>query len=70
MNLTPKAAVDPASAWCSRTPSWSTNGRRILFMSLRPGTGGSAEIFSMAADGSDLSRLTVAPGDDGTPTAR
>jgi Tol biopolymer transport system component len=70
VNLTPKDPADPASAWCSRTPSWSTNGRRILFMSIRPGTGGTAEIFSMAADGSDLTRLTFAPGDDGTPTAR
>lgn len=70
VNLTPKPATDPASAWCSRAPSWSTNGRRILFMSLRPGTGGSADVFSMAPDGSDLTRLTVAPGDDGMPTAR
>ncbi len=70
VNLTPKPAADPASAWCSRAPSWSTNGRRILFMSLRPGTGGSADVFSVAPDGTDPTRLTVAPGDDATPTAR
>jgi Tol biopolymer transport system component len=70
VNLTPKAPADAANLWCSRAPSWSTNGQRILFMSLRPGTGGSADVFSMAPDGSDVTRLTVAPGDDGMPTAR
>jgi hypothetical protein len=39
-------------------------------MSRRPGTGGDFEIFSMAADGTDVRRLTTAPGEDGTPTMR
>ena len=70
VNLTPKAPGDDAAAWCSRAPSWSTNGRRILFMSRRPSTGGDNEIFSMATDGSDLLRLTDVAGEDAIPTAR
>lgn len=69
-NLTPKASADPAAAWCSRTPAWSTNGKRIYFMSRRPATSADFEIFGMALDGSDLTRLTFAAGEDGTPTAR
>jgi TolB protein len=70
VNLTPKGSADAASAWCSRTPSWSTNGRRILFMSRRPSTAGDFEVFVMDADGSGQTRLTFAPGEDGVPTAR
>ena len=70
VNLTPKDPADAAAAWCSRAPSWSTNGRQILFMSRRPSTGGDWEVFVMNADGSGQTRLTVAPGEDGIPTAR
>ena len=70
VNLTPKAAGDPASAWCSRAPAWSRNGKQIYFMSFRPSTGGDVEIFVMNADGSGLTRLTFAPGEDGGPTVR
>ena len=69
-NLTPKDPADPASAWCSRAPSWSTNGQQILFMSFRPSTGGDAEVFVMNADGSEQTRLTFTRGEDGFPTAR
>lgn len=69
-NLTPKDAADPATAWCSRAPSWSTNGQRILFSSRRPGTDASFDIFSMAPDGSDVTRLTSAAGEDAAPTMR
>lgn len=69
VNLTPKDPADANNTWCSRAPSWTRNGR-ILFMSFRPATGGDIEVFSMNADGSDLTRLTTAPGEDGGPTAR
>src|SRR5688572_1052353 len=69
-NLTPKDPADPASAWCSRAPSWSTNGQQILFMSFRPSTGGDAEVFVMNADGSGQTRLTFTRGEDGIPTGR
>ncbi|HEV8497488.1 MAG TPA: DPP IV N-terminal domain-containing protein [Gemmatimonadaceae bacterium] len=68
VNLTPKDAA-PASSWCSRAPSWSRNGR-IYFMSFRTTTNGDVEIFSMADDGSDLTRLTNSAGEDGGPRAR
>ena len=42
INLTPKDATDAASAWLSRAPSWSKNGRQIYFMSYRPSTGGTS----------------------------
>lgn len=70
VNLTPKAAGDAASAWCSRAPAWSRNGQRIYFSSKRPSTGGDFEIFSMARDGSDVQRLTTAAGEDATPKSR
>jgi Tol biopolymer transport system component len=69
VNLTPKAAADAASSWCSRAPSWSRDGR-IYFMSFRTTTNGDAEIFSMADDGADLVRLTTSAGEDGGPRAR
>lgn len=68
-NLTPKGANDSAASWCSRAPSWSRSGR-IYFMSFRVPTGGDVELFSMAADGSDLTRLTTSAGEDGGPRAR
>ena len=70
INLTPKASGDASSAWCSRAPAWSIDGRRIYFMSFRPSTGGDVEIFVMNADGSGLTRLTTSPGEDGGPQAR
>jgi len=58
INLTPKDAGDPASAWCSRTPAWSANGHKIFFMSSRPSTGGLNQIFVMNMDGTDVRQLT------------
>lgn len=43
------------------TPAWSPDGSRIAFSSNRAG---SFEIFSMAADGSDVRRLTFTPRED------
>lgn len=70
VNLTPKDAAHPASAWLSRAPAWSTNGRRIYFMSFRPSTGGDVEIFVMKRDGRDPTRLTNSAGEDGGPRMR
>jgi Tol biopolymer transport system component len=41
-------------------------GSRVLFMSDR---GGNWDVYSVAADGSDLRRLTDTPGNDGLATA-
>ena len=59
INLTPKDPGDPPTSWCSRAPSWSTDGRQIFFMSFRPGTGGQNEIFVMNADGTNFRQLTM-----------
>lgn len=70
VNLTPKNPGDAASAWVSRAPSWSKDGRVIYFMSLRPSTGGDVEIFAMNADGSSATQLTHSAGEDGGPRMR
>jgi len=70
INLTPKNPNDSPAEWLSRSPSWSTNGREIYFMSFRPSTGGDTEIFVMNEDGTDVRRLTTTIGVDGFPRAR
>lgn len=70
VNLTPKDAGDASSAWLSRAPAWSMDGRHIYFMSKRPSTGGDVELFVMNLDGSGVERLTYAPGEDGGPQTR
>ena len=70
VNLTPKDPTDAASAWCSRAPTWSRDGRQIYFMSFRPSTAADVELFGIDADGSDLVRLTTSPGEDGGPRTR
>ena len=68
-NLTPKDPADPSASWCSRAPSWSTDGQQIFFMSFRPSTGGKNQVFSMNADGSNPVQLTT-DGTSGSPRAR
>lgn len=69
INLTPKDPADSSSSWCSRAPSWSTDGQEIFFMSFRPSTGGMNQIFVMNADGSNVVQLTT-DGSSGSPRAR
>jgi TolB protein len=69
VNLTPKNPADSSASWCSRAPSWSTNGQEIFFMSFRPSTGGKNQIFVMNADGSNVVQLTT-DGASGSPRAR
>ncbi|HZC68809.1 MAG TPA: DPP IV N-terminal domain-containing protein [Nitrospirales bacterium] len=70
VNLTPKDATDPATAWLSRAPAWAKNGRQIFFMSFRPSTAGDVELFVMNADGTGVTRLTQSAGEDGGPRSR
>ena len=52
-------------------PAWSLDGSRIAFMAQEPDASGSNpdyNIFVMNADGTDVTRLTGAPGEDGWPT--
>ncbi|HEX6732186.1 MAG TPA: DPP IV N-terminal domain-containing protein [Pyrinomonadaceae bacterium] len=58
VNLTPKPDEVLASAWGSRAPGWSRNGRHIYFTGRRPETSVSENIFVMNADGTDVTQLT------------
>ena len=69
VNLTPKTPGDADAAWCSRAPSWSRNGQRIYFQSMRPGSS-DADVFVMNADGTGVERLTTTAGEDGGPRLR
>jgi Tol biopolymer transport system component len=49
-------------------PAWSPDGRQITFMSQVSDAGQQYDVFVMNADGSNVIRLTDAPGEDGWPT--
>lgn len=70
VNLTPKDPADSDTAWMSRAPSWSKDGRHIYFTSFRPDTQGDTEIFVMSADGTGVERLTGSMGVDAHARAR
>lgn len=46
-------------------PSWSADGRRLAFASRRTGNG---DIYTMRADGTDLTRVTRSPAAESDPT--
>jgi Tol biopolymer transport system component len=61
--------LTPASFfWNEARPTWSPDGKRLVFQADRDGPVGNTELYSMAADGSDLQRLTTYPGKDDWPT--
>jgi Tol biopolymer transport system component len=53
--------TDDVALTTGSNPQWSPDGQQILFS--RP-VGGTADIFVMDADGTDVSQLTTATGDD------
>jgi TolB protein len=69
VNLTPKDPDVPSTSWCSRAPSWSADGDEIYFMSFRPSTNGTNQIFVMNMDGTNVRQLTNT-GVNGSPRAR
>jgi Tol biopolymer transport system component len=51
-------------------PAWSPDGTRVAFMAQEPGAFGTDpdyNVFVMNADGTEITRLTDAPGEDGFP---
>ena len=60
---------DPAAGSDPGTPAWAPDGQTIVF-AMRPAGAtddNESEIYTIAADGSGLRRLTSAPGDDSHP---
>ena len=51
--------------WYNTTPAWSPSSKKIAFSSYEKG--GTFDIFIMNADGSNLERLTLGPGDNESP---
>src|SRR5688500_15968877 len=61
VNLTPKPDDVLTSAWGSRAPSWSRNGRYMYFTARRPVVSVNENIFVMNADGTGVTQLTFPP---------
>ena len=57
----------PSFFWNESRPAWSADGKHVVFQADRDGPVGNTELYSMAADGSDLRRLTTYPGKDDWP---
>jgi TolB protein len=54
-------------AFTNINPSWSPDGRRLVFQSERDREPGNVEIYVIGADGSGLRRLTTSPRQDTHP---
>lgn len=66
------AGGEPKSIAVGEAPTWSPDGSRIAF-SARPGDSDGRAIWTMAADGTDLKRITTGPWDyepDWSPDGR
>lgn len=63
--LTNLTAALPAEVSNKRQPAWSPDGTRIAFIAVR---GGSHKVWTMDADGTDATPLTVDPGFDQSPS--
>ncbi len=61
--LTPKPDGIPATAFVSRAPAWSRNGKSIYFTRRAPDTFGE-DIYVMSPDGTDVEPLVEAIGHD------
>ena len=48
-------------------PSWSADGRRIVFARMLGGTNGQSDVFSMRADGSGVRRITHTEASESAP---
>jgi Tol biopolymer transport system component len=53
------------NAFAEMDPTWSPDGRRIVFVSYREGN---ADLFIMDADGNRQQNLTSSPSPDFTPS--
>ena len=63
VNLTNNSRFPTAGFNYDAIPSWSPDGRKIAFTSTRDN--GDFEVYTMNADGSDVTRITFASGFDG-----
>jgi Tol biopolymer transport system component len=53
--------------WNESRPTWSPDGKHVIFQADRDGPLGNTELYSMAVNGTDLRRLTTYPGKDDWP---
>jgi TolB protein len=71
-NLTPIPPGATFATWCNAFPTWSRNGRQILFHALRttPDLGLQLELYRIGADGRGEERLTFHPAGELFPAIR
>jgi Tol biopolymer transport system component len=71
-NLTPIPAGATFATWCNAFPTWSRDGRQILFHALRttPDLGLQLELYRINRDGTGEERLTFHPAGELFPAIR
>ncbi len=62
-----RITIRPRAFWSESRPSWSADGKKLLFLADRDVPVGNIEIYSMNADGTGDARLTTYPGHDDAP---